>query len=71
MKAYEIPLKLNKNGQLNIPEKILRILEKEKSVRAIFLLNEDDDVEESSWALLTEDQFLKGYSKSDEIYDRI
>jgi len=71
MKAYEIPLKLDKNGKLNIPDKILALLKKDETVRTIFLISEDDYADEPAWRMLTKDQFLKGYSESDAIYDRI
>ncbi len=70
MKAYEIPLKLDKNGKLNIPEKVMALLKKDESIRTIFLINENED-DEISWRMMVKDQFLKGYSETDAVYDKI
>jgi hypothetical protein len=70
MKAYEIPLRLDKNGNLNIPDKVMSLLKKDETIRTIFLIGEDDD-DENSWRMIVKDQFLKGYSESDAVYDKI
>lgn len=70
MKAYEIPLRLDKNGKLNIPDKVMSLLKKDETIRTIFLIREDDD-DEISWRMLIKDPFLQGYSETDAVYDKI
>ena len=72
MKAYEIPLKVNEKGTLELPEELLIRLQPDQLVRVIILISEPADAEEqASWSRLTAEQFLAGYSEADAVYDDI
>jgi len=69
MKALEFWAHINPDYTLSIPPEVAIQIEKEQSVRVILLIpvsSEDQD-----WAQLTTEQFLKGYAKSDAIYDEL
>ena len=70
MRALEFKSKI-KNNQIIIPTRIQSELKtkKDKNVRIIILINESDIYDDSIFKKTTESQFLKGYSKSDSIYD--
>ncbi|RLC77690.1 MAG: hypothetical protein DRI61_11070 [Chloroflexi bacterium] len=70
MKAYEIPLKVTEEGELESLELLLKVLPRGKEVRAIILIPEPTD-EDTMWYRLTAEQFLAGYSEADSIYDRM
>ena len=72
MKAYEIPIKVTKEGQIELLDALVELLPREQVVRVIILVPEPTDAEEQvAWSRLTEEQFLAGYSEADSIYDRI
>ena len=72
MKAYEIPVKVTKEGRIELPDALLELLPHEQVVRVIFLVPEPTDSEEhAAWSRLTAEQFLVGYSQADSIYDTI
>lgn len=72
MKAYEFPTKLKSDGKLELPDKILKLIPSDQTVRVIILVSEATDIEElMAWNKITAEQFLAGYNEADSIYDRI
>ncbi len=72
MKAYEIPIKVTKEGKVEPLDALLELLPRDQVVRVIILVPEPTDTEEQAvWSCLTAEQFFAGYSKVDSIYDRI
>ncbi|PIP40707.1 hypothetical protein COZ71_01750 [Candidatus Desantisbacteria bacterium CG_4_8_14_3_um_filter_40_12] len=72
MKAYEIPIKIPKEGNIELPETLLSVLPRGQVVRMIILSPESiDGNEQILWSQLTTEQFFAGYSEADSIYDRI
>ena len=69
MKALEFWAYVDSDCTLSVPPEVAMQIEKEQSVRVILLIpvsGEDQD-----WAHFTAEQFLKGYAKSDAIYDEL
>jgi hypothetical protein len=72
MKAYEIPIKITQEGEIESLDALLELLPRDQVVRVIILIPEPTDAEEqTAWSRLTAEQFLAGYSEADSIYDRI
>jgi len=72
MKAYELPVKVTPDGNLDLPDALMKMLTRSQIVRVIILVNEPMDIEEqSAWSRLTAEQFLAGYSEGDAIYDNL
>jgi len=72
MKAYEIPVRVTKEGRIELPDALLELLPREQVVRVILLVPEPTESEEhAAWSCLTAGQFLAGYSQADSIYDTI
>jgi hypothetical protein len=72
MKAYEIPIKVTKEGKIELLDALLELLPREQVVRVIILVPEPTDAEgQAAWSRLTTEQFFAGYSEADSIYDRI
>jgi hypothetical protein len=72
MKAYEFPVLVTTEGQLDIPPAYATVLPKGEMVRVIVLVNELSDIQEDEdWSRLTAEQFLAGYSDADSIYDSL
>jgi hypothetical protein len=72
MKAVEFETELSDNTIL-IPEsfQLELSLSKDKHVRVIVLIDEFEKNEETEFTILSRDQFLKGYDKSDSVYDTL
>jgi hypothetical protein len=72
VKAYEIPVEVTAEGELDIPSAFIEKLPRGQVVRLIILIREPDDAgdEDAAWAKLTIEQFQAGYSEADAIYDR-
>jgi len=71
MKAYELPAKITPEGNLELPERLRRMLPAGKTARVIVLVPDPSDVDEqSAWEDLTANQFLSGYAAADAVYDR-
>ena len=70
MKAVEFRAKL-KDNKIQIPTKFRRqiVTSKNKDVRVIVLI--DDPKAKDDFSKLSQEQFLKGYAKSDSIYDQL
>ena len=71
MKAYEFPTRVSSAGSLILPEQLVDLLPENGTVRVIILVDEAADEEQMAWSRLTAEQFLKGYSEADSIYDKI
>jgi hypothetical protein len=70
MKAYESPAKITPEGNLELPDRLRRVLPAGKSARVIVLVPEASDADEQpAWDSLTADQFLSGYAAADAVYD--
>ncbi|MEK7403764.1 MAG: hypothetical protein AAB225_01525 [Acidobacteriota bacterium] len=69
MKALEFEAKLGTDANLKVPDDLAAQIPKEAPVRVIVLLPES--AEEADWRRLTNEQFLRGYSESDSIYDAV
>jgi hypothetical protein len=67
MKSLEFEATLDTNSNLHVPEAVAAQIPKEEPVRVIVLLPGNDP----EWQQLTAEQFLSGYSDSDQIYDAI
>lgn len=70
MKALEFKSKIIK-GQIQIPSDIdLRLIKgQDKDVRVIVLIEDLEYNQDYAFKQIARDQFLKGYSDSDSIYD--
>lgn len=72
MKALEFETSLSPNNTLHVPPNLAAQIPKEKPVQVIVLFPEPSDAaEERDWRSLTHEQFLKGYSEGDSIYDSL
>ena len=70
MKAYDIPVKVTSEGELDIPPALAELLPRDQTIRIIILISEHTDSEEqAAWSRLTAEQFQAGYSEADAIYD--
>jgi len=65
MKAYEFESSVDEKGNLKLPQKLINIIPKNKNLRTIVLIEEEDNL----WNGLVKEQFFSGYSDSDSIYD--
>lgn len=70
MQALEFSTVLNQDLQIEIPEDYRDFLSKRSKLRIIILV-EDDELEDISWKSTVSEQFLKGYSEEDAIYDNL
>ncbi len=70
MRAVEFKTKL-KNNRIEIPKKLHKQVttSKNKDVRVIVLMDEQDQKGKEDFQLLSTEQFLKGYAKTDSVYD--
>lgn len=71
MKALEFKTQL-KNNRIEIPKNLHKLVNtsKNKDVRVILLMDEPDQNENDDFKNLVREQFLKGYAKTDSIYDQ-
>jgi len=67
MKAYEYVAEVLPDGHLPIPDDIKKILKTDAKVRVMLVL----DDEEQEWRNLSKNQFFKGYSDKDAVYDSL
>ncbi|MBM3435836.1 MAG: hypothetical protein FJY07_06435 [Bacteroidetes bacterium] len=68
MKAVEFKTRI-KNHRILIPSEMQSRLETEKDVRVIVLIDEPDAYDDLTFQQTAQEQFLKGYSDSDSVYD--
>lgn len=64
MKVFEVPVKLSKEGRVELPNELVNLVR--ASHTRMFLLIDSD---EESWAGLSQAQFAAGYADADSIYD--
>jgi hypothetical protein len=69
MKALEFQTRLNRNHTLTVPSEVAQQVPQGQPIRVILLI--PASTEDQDWAHLTTQQFLKGYAKSDAIYDKL
>jgi len=68
MKAVEFKTRI-KNQQILIPAEMQSRLKTDKDVRVIVLIDEPDAYDDLTFQHTAQEQFLKGYSESDAVYD--
>jgi hypothetical protein len=68
MKAVEFKTRI-KNQQILIPSEMQSRLKTDKDVRVIVLIDEPDVYDDLTFQQTAQEQFLKGYSDSDAVYD--
>ena len=71
MRAYELPLEIDRDGKIELPEAIVRQIPAGRTARVIILVPDPADAgEQTAWNCLNTEQFLSGYSEADAVYDR-
>ena len=70
MKALEFKTRI-KNNQIQIPSIIQSELKnnRDKDIRVIVLIDDSDIYDDTTFQSVISEQFFKGYSDSDSIYD--
>ena len=68
MKAYELSVKLDSDGKVELPANLTQMLKEASEARIILLVESADD---EGWAQLSRKQFAAGYSDTDSIYDTL
>jgi hypothetical protein len=68
MKALEFKTRI-RNQQIPIPSEIQTQLKSNCDVRVILLIDELEPYDETIFQQTAQEQFLKGYSDSDSVYD--
>lgn len=72
MKSYAFELKVNPDGQLDVPDELLQLLHGNVPMRVITLVDDETDAaEEADWKRLSLEKFFVDYSDADAIYDTI
>ena len=72
MKAYELSVKVTSHGTLELPEKLLKKLPRDRAIGMILLIPEQADTEDdAAWDRLTAEQFFSGYDEADSVYDHL
>jgi hypothetical protein len=70
MKAIETTGKIDAQGQLTLDQPLK--LNIPNQVRIIVLIPENEiELEQNDWSMLSTEQFLNGYSATDAIYDTV
>jgi len=68
MKAFELPVKVDAHGKIELPASLARLLKQHPSARMILLIEEDD---ERAWSKAARATFLAGYADTDSVYDAL
>ncbi len=71
MKVLEFQAQLNPDHTLTVPPSVVQEIQGQEAVRVVLLVHEGDDDGNRSWAALSTEQFLAGYSDGDAIYDQL
>ena len=72
VKVYEFPAKIGPQGNLTLPEDLIKSLTNEEMVRVIIVVNEATEIEEyADWSQFAADQLLAQYDDTDAIYDKL
>ncbi len=69
MRTLEFLSHLNPDQTLTVPSAVADEIRGEQSLRVVLVVPDTDD--DRSWAELTAEQFLRGYSEGDAIYDQL
>lgn len=69
VKALEFETKLGADANLRVPDDVVSQIPPEYPLRVIVLMPESR--EDTDWQRLTCEQFLRGYSDGDTIYDAL
>jgi hypothetical protein len=69
MRVLEFQTQLNPDHTLTVPPGVAQQIQGKEPFRVVLLV--PDAAEDQSWAGLTAQQFLKGYSEGDAIYDQL
>jgi hypothetical protein len=69
MRVLEFQTQLNPDHTLTVPPGVAQQIQGDEAVRVVLFV--PDAVEDQSWATMTAEQFLSGYSDSDAIYDQL
>lgn len=70
MKAFETILKISKSGQIEMPEELLKFLPKNKTIKAVLLVEEADDIKfHTTQDDLHYQEFSYGYPVTEGVYD--
>lgn len=69
MKVWEFQARLTPDQTLKVPEAVAREIAEEDALRVVLLLAQSPDNQD--WSKLTAEQFLRGYSEGDAIYDQL
>jgi hypothetical protein len=68
MKAVEFKSRII-NQQILIPFELQSQLKTNKDIRVIVLIDEPDAYDDLTFQQMAQEQFLKGYSDADSVYD--
>ena len=74
MKALEFQAHLSSDNKLPVPPEVAARIPKEQAVQVIVLwpeLSDSSGSDDTDWDAIKRDQFLKGYSEGDSIYDSL
>jgi hypothetical protein len=74
MTALEFRSSLNPDGSMQVPQDVALQLQNVPSFRVLLLVptpSETAEEEDEAWDKLTEQEFFKGYSDSDSVYDDV
>lgn len=68
MKAFEAPLKVGQDGELDVPDSIKSQLKPGQDVRLLLLVEDSTD---EDWSRLSAEQFFAVYDETDAVYDTL
>ena len=68
MQAVEFSTQLNQTNNIEIPQRLIKMLKGGQMVKVIILF---EDEEQKEWEQLTTQSFLNGYAEKDSIYDKL
>ncbi len=74
MKALEFEAVLNPDDSLGVPKEVAEQLPRQRKLQVIVLYPDPSEIGEAKdtgWRRLTREQFLRGYSEGDAIYDSL
>ncbi len=74
MTALEFQGSLNADGTMKVPQDIASQLHNVESFRVLLLVPSDSETaeqEDEAWDKLTEQEFFRGYTDSDSVYDDV
>lgn len=70
MKAFEANLIISKSGQVQIPDELLKLLPKNKTIKAVLLVEEADDIKfHTTQDDLHYQEFSYSYPVTEGVYD--